>query len=681
MSDPYNPTPWQVPPPDGVQRPLSIRRETVLPPDASNDDAGVLMDVASELIAGQSNQIDRFVNNARQAHSQSGRNYSHATRDLDGVQLRHSINNGFERLDMRVFPTGGSTTSASAAETNLDGYIVWVHGEPQYPNTINGKPYTPSPYTIIMNGYLIEESFTPDLSQGHSGGYLFVFGGTALLGPSLAQSLDDANPLVGDSNFKPPFKLVPSPGWGSNNNDALDGTGLAKQPRELGYWLFDWLSDYNPGQYINTADSVGAPPIWKKWKEAFQSNQYVTQSLGQLTLNQGIYFPSTRKSILAPTGGNGVKVIPANSTAGNMVDVLFGEFYDRGKYRVVKQSWTIPASPGKAIRANDYPNRFLFRQYYDSYSYNGFVANFDISAGYTKDLGNLQDGGPDDLMSSFGDVTSPTLDYSLTATQQAQVAAWKKQCQQVIADYNASHIPPITALYNQIQAQQNDVTQAHKAAFLVRYLQGDATLFSTSFPNDYPVLYTDINNIVHPHADGPPPMLMPFTISVTLYHNMTVSSSPGPDQEFWMNLTLPFNQYPIGNFLSINNPNFFPPYNYVQSVSNNVDSNGDGTITSTIGDKNLQTDYGINPSPPLTDPNALTNLGPGTPAELAAAGTAYIKSVMDPYNALVKQYNDLINQPGPTLPTFPNLGNDLSKFKYEKFTISGNTPEYSQSGT
>ena len=636
------------------------------------------MDVASELIGNQSNQIDRFINNARQSHSQSGRNYSHATRDLDGVRLRHSINNGFERLDMQVFPYGGSTTSASAAETNLDGYIVWVHGEPGYPNTINGRPYTPSPYTIIMNGYLIEQSFTPTLSEGHSGGYLFVFGKTALLGPSLAQALDGANPLIGDSNFKPPFNLIPSPGWGSNGGSGLDGTSLAKQPRELGYWLFDWLSDYNPAQYINMQSSYGQPPIWSKWTEAFQNTQYVTQFLGPLTLNQGIYFPNAGKSILTPNGGNGVKVLPVNSSSGNMVDVLFGEFYDRGKYRVVKQSWTIPAAPGKAIKANDYPNRFLFRQSYDAYSYNGLVANFDISASYTKNPANLQDGGPNDLMSSFGDVTSPTVDYSLTDAQKDQVAAWKAQCQQVINNYDRTVIPQITALYNQIQAQQNDVTQAHKAAFLVRYLSGDATLFAQYFPNDYPALYTDSQGVKHPNAGGPPAALMPFTLSVTLYHNMVVSSSTGPDQEFWMNLTLSYDQYVTGTSLGLNNPNFFPPYNYAKQTSDNVDSQGNGTITNTIITKNLQTDYGINPSPPPTDPNALTNIGPGTPSELIAMGTAYIKSVMDPYNVLVKQYNDLVNQPFPTLPTFPNLGNDLSNFKYEKFTISGNTPQYKQ---
>ena len=402
MSDPYNPTPWLVPPPDGVQRPLSINRQTVLPPDASNSDAGVLMTVADEIVSGNSNMIDRFVNNARQAHSQSGRNYSHATRDLDGVRLRHSINNGLERLDMVVSPFGGSSQSNHQTDTNLDGYIVWVSS--QYQLTINGVAQPIPSVRILMNGYLIEEAFTPET---HSGGYVFAFGKTALVLPSLAQSLTDANPLIADPDYAKPSSVLPSPGWGTNTGDALDNTALDKQPRKLGYWLFDWTNPYNPGQYVNVTNSYGAPPVYQAW----QSGTGWEFPLGQLQLTKGIYFPDTTKSILLPRGQNGIACIPSsNPDNTGIVDVFFGEFFDRGKYRVVKKSWTLTAKPGSTISVNDYPNRYLGSTLFTSYGYTGAGVMMDLSAKFSADPANLTNGPATNQMSTLSTSGSTVLD-------------------------------------------------------------------------------------------------------------------------------------------------------------------------------------------------------------------------------------------------------------------------------
>ena len=711
MSEDYSPTPWQVPPPGGAHRPVSMRTNTVFPADASNGDMGVLMDVAQNIVTGNSNQLDRFVNNNRQQHFISGRKYGDVTRDLDGMRIRHRINDGFEKIDLDVYPHSTEFNSASASETNLDGYMIWVHGEGQYgggqagQNTFNSMRMTCSPYCIVFNGYLIEQRFQPPiLLPGNCMGYVFVFGGTALLGPSLAQDLDNANPLIRDAKFRQPFKLNPAPGWGQDVGSGLDGTKLDKEPRKLGYWLFDWLSDHNPAQYLNTANSYGAPPIWKKWENAFVgSANGVPAALGapyfgDLTLTNGIYFPSTTKSILKPRGVNGMRVFSLSSfpPQGQIWDVMLGEFFDRGKYRVVRQSWTIPPQPNRAIKANDYPNRYLDQTFYNGYSYGGYTANFDLSGTFSANAKNRKNGAANSPMSTLGDAAT---DASLTATQAAAIIQWQQQCQSIESQFSQSQSVLLTKLLKIVTDMQLQVIAAHELAFIMRGWTGNFLLYTSpdQFPNDATFYTPPTPPNAAPITSGVP-AIFPSNNFVTgteeiVTYVFVKGSGFIPDsyqavsdvvtltvipQTFW--LMVPSLNYLEGNATGLGGTITSLYTHYVQTgIASDTTS---GTPQSGSVTTNITYSYSAQPDPPNVGLAPWQYFGPASSVQgLEPIMDAFITNTMVAYTIALKNYNAAGSAAPPALPPFPGVGNPLTDFKYEKFSFSDKTPQYSQSGT
>ena len=509
------------------------------------------MSVAGEIVDSHGSQLERFVANNRQQQSLNTQDYMDKFIVLDGLTARHRLNNGFESLDLQVQPFGGGSVNATATDTNLDGYMIWVHGEPGYGSTINGRPVKCGPFSIVINGYKIEDSYDPIMAGGHTGGYVFAFGKTALVSPSLAQDLDGANPLIGDTSFKRPLPLVPDPGWGDDLGNGLDGGLLNKKARRLGYWVFDWLNAYNPAQYLNRKPIFNLFDQYLKWSDFFT---FRGELLGNLTLTKGIYFRSTSKSLLRPRGLNGMQVFSLSpyTPADQVVDLWFGEFYDRGKYRIVRQSWQVAPKPRQAVKVNDYPNRYLTTTIQNvEGNYHGYTANFDLSAVFSKDTrNNLNNGPTNNHMSTLGGAAT---DVSLTPTQQAILDAWRTANVLIYRNFAATQTTTLIQLLKAVTDLNPAVAEAHKLAFLVRAYVGDYTLYSgvDTFPNDAQ-WYTPVGSTIPlTHGTPRPPLIQPFSSSQTItttwastpghpgsYFStgVTVSNS-GPTQDYWIDVT------------------------------------------------------------------------------------------------------------------------------------------------
>jgi len=240
MSNAYNPLPWQSPSPGGVQRPMSVQSNVQLPGDASQQDVGLLMQVAQGIVASNASGVDRFVANQRQQQALNGQGYRDVSIKLDGMTARWRINHGVERLDLEVYPFGGGEQRAQTSDTDLDGYICWVHFGPA-----DLLPYTgqvaDGPYNIILNGYLIEQNYMP---TKNTGGYPILFGKTAFLEPSY---VGDQEGLQIEGPTLKAQKVLPPQGWGTYlAGNSPTGRTQKAYPKTFGYWLLDWLNVLNP---------------------------------------------------------------------------------------------------------------------------------------------------------------------------------------------------------------------------------------------------------------------------------------------------------------------------------------------------------------------------------------------------------------------------------------------------
>jgi hypothetical protein len=666
MSEDYAPGPWLVPPPGGVHRPAVYNQNVNLPTDASDGDASVLMGVAAEIVNQASPDISRFIQNSRQQHSLSGLPYGDRFMAADRMTVRHRMNSGQERIDLDVTPFGGQQNTSSTSDTNLDGYMVWVHAEPGYGDTINGRPVTCSPFAIVMNGYQIEENFTPTLSPGNTGGYVFAFGKTALVSPSLAQDLDNANPLIGNSKYRSPLKLVPSPGWGDDTGNALDGSPLNKAPRELGYWLFDWLNSLNPAQYLNFTGS------YTKWVNTFSGR--IAHSLGNLTLNRGIYFPNASNSILNPRGVNGVQVfsLSPSTPADFVVDLWFGEFFDRWKYRVVRQSWQVASQLGLAIKANDYPNRYLMSSIQDvEDSYVGYTANFDLSAGFSADVkDNLNNGPSTNHMSTLG---GSDADVSLTADQAAIVFAWRKNNVTIYQEFAADQSTILIELLAVVTSMASVVAQAHKAAFMVRGYTGNYTLFDDLFPNDSEWYTPPGSTTPLTHGSGASPLDPTFVTGGTIVNHDGVQTVTLTTlaQVYWIQLT-PSTDLTLyeENATTLGNAGIVQKYAITGTVSDVT------TVSGGVSTETFVYSYSTTDIPADNSPNKI--IGPGDLPTLIAEATGFIQTTMAAYSAALAAYDALLAVRPPGLLPFPDIGTKLSIFDYNYITIRGDDWSYTQ---
>jgi hypothetical protein len=384
----------------------------------------------------------------------------------DDLRARYTYNNGVEKLLIDVYPTGGAEAGATTTELNLDGYICWIHGLP------GSAVATPEPFTIVMNGYQIDTDFYPQTDATHCSFYPILFGKTAMLCGS-QQDKEKKNPLLQNKQLTPPNVVVPPQGWDNYpDGSAPDGSDQSNEPKYLGYWLFDWENVLNPWQYVNNLES-GSDGIWRNWAGSF-SIDFPGAFLGIPQGTRGCYFRDAQKSPLKPKGQNAISVLNAKPAGPGLVDECYnlfvGEFYDRGKFRVVSQSWTYAPQPNRKISINDSP--LIYGIAYFSYGYapnSGGGMKFDLTPATTKEgpKGSYTDAliGPHDKLFTSAqqrpdkdaNEADPLFQYNtwgLSAAQDDQLLAWANAGS---GGDNASILAQIATLDNQIETGNEQI--------------------------------------------------------------------------------------------------------------------------------------------------------------------------------------------------------------------------------
>jgi hypothetical protein len=450
---------------------MSLQVDARLPADVNSTDKGALLQVAGQIIQGHSSLLDRFIANNRQQNSLSGLGYrADNMRIGDDLRARYTYNNGVEKLLIDVYPTGGALELDTTSDTNLDGYVLWIHGEPVYPVQSPTGIVPVGPYAVFMNGYLLEESVQPSnyFQGGNCSAYAMLFGKTALLCASYTGDVEKMNDLINAGNFKLPFKMTPDSPGQYDAGDEIDGTNQPKVAKKFNYGLFDWMNGHNTCSFIqqgNPGDYNYGGYRWNDytlWKgaEDWSSNSQGQAHIGNPYVWGGIYFPDVRdgKSPLKPKDQNFIGTVGTVDSFAPCFDCFVAEFYDRGKYMTVTQSWNVPQRPNQSIAANNTPLLFAEMDYQIGYS-TGLGSNmgFNLKASQTKDKpdyakAHINFGG---VIVLSGDSPNPSLmgphDYfklsgsdnagkgpgsALTDDQQAQVAAWKTANNEKFDDYN-----------------------------------------------------------------------------------------------------------------------------------------------------------------------------------------------------------------------------------------------------
>lgn len=621
--------------PDAMRVPMTVQTDILIPADANGADQGALMKVADGIIQSNGDAIDRFVAGARQQVHLSGRGYMDDDIHLDGMHARYRWNHGQEKLDFEVTPYGGEPRPGQSSETNLDGYVVWVVGEPNYPDPDHsGAPGYPGPYNILFNGYLIEQDFQP---LGPCGGYPILFGRTALLCQSYVGDVEKLDPLLQESNIIKPNAVIPPNGWGNYKpGTAPDGSGLDKIQKTLGYWLFDWTNTHNPGNYPPFGFNHSRTQTWKALME-------VTGRSPTPQFSKGMYFKASDNSPLKPRGKNGMAVLLSPISPGGqevkMLSIILGEFYDRGKYRVVSRSWT---KGGGNISVNDSPLIFAAGGVSGGF-FSGTGMGFDLTPSITKkprasdDIGNPQTTPQSDMWPAYA-----TNDSAFTPDEQAQIDAWSHQVQALNAAWS-NKISIQIAAWEQKWSQdpfKKQLTEAHA----VRQFMTNVTDANGKF-----TMPTIFNSTQDPTGQDRVTLVYTTGTSTTLLYEFF------PTQQYrWSWNTDLVSMKPA-----------FPRYGLTGNLPSNVALvDNTGAVNDPIN--NLPSFGG-----------SLANDGTFmTIKEAFDYATTYILN-----DAVVQQnaeYNAILATKPPGTPPFPTFGLDINKFHFSNITISGDSWSYQQ---
>ncbi len=712
LADPYAP-PWQSPPPGGAQRPVSIQTNIVLPPDANDVDKNVLSDVAHSIIESNGAGLARFLSNNRQQTSLSGGGYSSRNMNFPGMSARWAYNQGLEKLSLDVYPTGGGVTSATTSETNLDGYVAWIHVEPSWPDEIQvyqqpRRSQAPGPYSILFNGYLIEDAYLPNMQATHAGGYPILFGKTALLCDSYVGTVENQNPVIKEAQLKKPNKIIAPGVWGNINAGSMpDGSSVSKITKTLGYWLFDWLNEHNPWQYLFTPANLSSA---QNWSNAFLGG-FEGFFAGKPVFDKGMYFADTRlnKSPLKPMGQNGMCVIPApgklEAVDIEVYEMFLGEFYDRGSYRVASQSWTIGKRPRTTIAINDKPLVYGQSQYYSGYNANsGGGMTFTLDPNETKKGPRISGGGSinDDnavgLMDYKGPINESLGDAGfhydgLTDDEINNITSWQDDCIQISTAFQTVQFAKVSSLSNQINTLQPDLERAHKYALVGATIAGDAKRYQKLFPGDYDTLYFDSVAKVHYDKAGGPAMDLTFpTGALVLSFVKDVSNDNlfyagpvyGPVQVWWWNMTFPLTTFEInavtgalavttGGGASITQSPYYSTTTVEDFITPGVPETETYLATLNIEPKPaLASGY----TPDSKNDNDIW--GPMAPSAFLTLCDNQVNGFFNVYDDLLKQYDDAITLKPPDLPPFPAVGMGLDSFKHSPISISDDQWSYEQ---
>ena len=617
----FVPQPWLSPRGDGPKRPLSMHINVNLPSDANQFDTAILMRFAQEIVEHYSAQLDRFIANNRQQQALSFSTFSEKFFKGDKLSARWRFNWGDETLEIEVYPAGGQEEGASTVDTNLDGYLCWIHLDPGWPdlNPYTNVSHAPGPFILAMNGYVIEQSFA---ITGPCIGYPILFGKTALLCSSYVGDVEKKNPLLSES-FKLPNLVIPPGGWGKYSNGASP-TGVPQIPiqKTLGYWIFDWDNPHNPFQYLRSPGFE-----WQNWNSFLPSRGLV--GVGDPVLSKGMYFASSQpdKSPLNPKGMNSFGVTSLSQFQEQVPagDFIYGEFYSRGKYRKAVQSWKVPIKSQRAVRVNDSPLMFGAGSFvYDYSGNNGGGLTFNLSPAAT-DHGNPSD---DNILDIHGGI-------SLDATGQAEVgfnddqyaafSAWQDDC---ITANQAAQVQDTQIINVRLDAYNAKWgTDANKK--LLNEAQNVRTTLSAM---------TDaLGNLIRTDA--------PITVT-----DDAGNVYNGPTQKYWFAWDLP-----SGAIMAQ-----FPLYYGIY-----------GIVTGPI--------FFENPTPPLASGHTFANTGdPMTYAAFYAWATVYTKT-----DAIAQQSADYsaiyTGLPQPVYPPFPALaGGSIDSFDHSNIAISNGSWSYEQ---
>ena len=742
MSDTYKPPEWQSPNPTGVTAPVSMQVEVKVPTGSSNAEQHVLVERAHSIVNESATGIDRFMTNNRQQISLTGTDYyDKSTKINDVLHARHRWNHGQEKLNLEVYPDGGGEKPNSKTDTNLDGFMVWIHAQPNYPNDVdrNGAQLPLGPWTILMNGYVLEDNWQPRqfFDENNAAYYAVMFGPTALLCTSLMDK-DDKNFVIHNSGLKLPRKLIP-PGFGKTK-DGVSPSGVSQPARDdmFGYYMFDWLNANNPCSYIKGGNPNTGQPTNFRWDDplfAQKVNVYADPNspphFGKKIVPMGgIYFPDTRKdkSPLEPRGGNTLGTAPAQGADAlgwytPCMDVFYGEFYDRGKYMSVVQSWTISPEPNTSLAANSKPILFGRLDNQAGYSTgNGSNIPFNLDPSYTKKTtaeGNDNNqyllGPHDGLKANDGDSAGAGPGDVLTPDQQKVVEAWRKKNYNTMKPFLDQQAKDASDMSDQILQMTDDVRIAHDGAWYLRAAAKDPRAYTTGI---YSAWLVDVKAYLKNPDDANQPNYDPATAQLRAPQN--VSGLDGiivtgtlyeyaNDNGLKIVLNDKITSYEIVNFyLAIPHrqdyqkiqatagiPNYDPNtllfdvnmFNLANTNELNAHVQGDKVTlvesedyydTSGSGgimhDAHSWTWKTLTGFPYDTNYNLYDNtyykvFGPsaGGMDAINAQLTEFVVSTMTKYDDLKKQLQAIYDRTPPKLDPYPFTNGSIDKFKYSKF--------------
>jgi hypothetical protein len=427
--------------------------------------------VAQDILHLNSGALHGFFQAQEQYHYNGLNEITNTRLELPQVSAHYQNQFGRTTYWVSVWPENvpgqGVSYPGIFTDLNYDGYIAWVHVDPNWPDLI-GNPSgvgatsaSPRPYNIYVNGYLVYQNYQP---TSPSECFVILFGPTALRCESL-QDKPKLNPLASKSNGALAPPVVPGPTKQIKQGTAVDGqTSVPQHDDELGYWIFNWDDPRNDLSYVPDYLSIGQE--FQAWDAAALAIQIAPAANGTLLpkIKKGIQFFDARKSPLNYKGQNyaGAFLAPGKFTGEvEMLEIMYAEFYDRKKMRAVNQSWRLgPYEGAPCIIVNDSPKQWGTSTYAGA-ELDGQSVAFNLapgvdSPGYDNQLvawlsgPSNQDSNPDGAQ---GAAVVAALD-AYNAAWDSTVGAWQtSHNQQVQSDVTALSTAQanVGATYNMLE--------------------------------------------------------------------------------------------------------------------------------------------------------------------------------------------------------------------------------------
>lgn len=428
--------------PDTTQQPTSGIRATI---DASLNwyaqNATAAQLVGEIIVDFYSANMSQFINTCRHNYSLSTAEQDRRQLALPGFELDWSMNQGIEHIDVVVHPESFNHQNLlPKVDLNYDGYIVWLHDEPYFPNIIDNKPTSAGPYDIYVNGVQVLQGFKPTIQFG---GAVIMFGQTALR----CQSLCDADDGLSSNN--PLFQKI---NGGLVNRDlppltpdiavmtAPDGLTLSSHKDLPGYFVFEWNQTINQATLVTENDGISYIRF-----SSFDS------TAGTPQLQKGIQFFNSSKSPLVPNGPNFVTVIPSPAAAIPeilMIDILYAEFFKRDKIRVVSQSANLDPDPQNDLNIATLDTPYAFCASFPGTGTFGVSMGFDLTP-------KVYDSADDNFVDWNG---GPTYGGTNLALTQAMIEARNAYNATIAADVTAFQNSRTGLIHDDSIAYENQLT-------------------------------------------------------------------------------------------------------------------------------------------------------------------------------------------------------------------------------